>query len=283
MKEIGKERSPKPGSAPGGRSPTPIPSPVGRSPTPIPSPKGRGTEAEGGMDEAEGAESKRRPTPQPLPVREGSSMHFFLNFLRVITPLPPREGLGGGSVVGLQIQRGCGRLIASGLEDVIVVANDEGNGGELVERVAGEVDLACLAVGKSDAVVDNGGVAGSDAAHGNRLHPPCPTVVAEGDARHVTEGVGDGVEAKAEHAVAVDALNGNGGPQGADLPLGHDIDALQFLYRLQCTIVLGHSGEGHERHEHTEKAAQAACAPLFSIHFPPICQYCFSPSLRSRA
>ena len=275
--------------------------------TPV-APVGRGIEAEGGMDKAEGAERKRRPTPQPLPVREGSNMHFFLNslnslnslnflrsarsdafvakrrknFWRVITPLPPREGLGGGSVVGLQIQCGCGRLVAGGLEDVVVVANDEGNGGELVERVAGEVDLACLAVGKSDAVVDNGGVAGSDAAHGNRLHPPCPTVVAEGDARHVAEGVGDGVEAKAEHAVAVDALNGNGGPQGADLPLGHDIDALQFLYRLQRTIVLGHGGEGHERHEHAEKAAQAPCAPLFSIHFPPICQYCFSPSLRSR-
>ena len=103
---------------------------------------------------------------------------------------------------------GCAHLIASGLEDVVVVAYDEGNGGELVERVAGEVDLACLAVGKSDAVVDNGGVAGSDAAHGNRLHPPCPTVVAEGDARHVAEGIGHGMDAKPKHALAVDPLTG---------------------------------------------------------------------------
>ena len=61
--------------------------------------------AEGGVIISEGAVGEGHPKthPQPLPVREGSSMSIrFTLVLRVTTPLPHREGLGVG-LLGLLV------------------------------------------------------------------------------------------------------------------------------------------------------------------------------------
>ena len=56
---------------------------------------------------AELSYSAGRPTPLPLPVREGGRYSFFRQFaLEVITPLPHREGLGVG-LLGVGLQFGC--------------------------------------------------------------------------------------------------------------------------------------------------------------------------------
>ena len=208
--------------------------------TPILAQKGGKIKAKRGVDETERAKSKRRPTPQPLPVREGSRYSLNLPFFQVFqlvrhfTPLPTREGLGGGSLeglgggstIGIQAQRGCCRLVACGLEDIVVVANDERHRRQVVEAIAREVDFTRLTVGECNAIVDDSRVASADATHRHRLHSSCSAIVTHAQTCHVLQRIRHRVHSHSRHGIAVDVLYGNRCPHGISMPHGYHIHTL---------------------------------------------------------
>ena len=75
-------------------------------------------------------------------------------------------------------------------EDVVVVANGQHQVFHVVQRIAAQVDFTTLTLGDHDAVVTDAGMFGAETTYRHRLHAPCPTIVAKGDARQTVKGIG---------------------------------------------------------------------------------------------
>ena len=107
----------------------------------------------------------------------------------------------------IQHCRGCG--VAGRDEDIVVVADDQRELVHIVETIAREVYLATLAVTEHDAVVAHTRVLRAKTTHRDRLHAPCPTIVAQGDARDAMQRIGHIRHTQTEHLSTIDDMKGS--------------------------------------------------------------------------
>ncbi len=102
-----------------------------------------------------------------------------------------RPMVGRNLVHCLDGEHSCHRGLSGRDEDVVVVADGELERLHLVERITRHVDFAALAFAEQHAVVAHARVSGSKATHGNGLHTSRPSIVAQVDAWHTMQGIGD--------------------------------------------------------------------------------------------
>ena len=82
---------------------------------------------------------------------------------------------------------------------------------------------------------------GSEATYRHRLHAPCPTVVAQRDARHTVQGVGNIGNAHGLHALSVHQVQGRRRSDRVLLARLGDGDTFQLVNLARDGISLCHS------------------------------------------
>ena len=117
-----------------------------------------------------------------------------------------RKQVACGHFQRLDVQRCRRRSLTGRNEDVVVVTDDERQVVHIVQGIAAQVNLSALTLRKHDTIVADACMLAAKTTNGNRLHTPCPTIVAQGDARHVMQSISNIGDSHNKHVLTINEM-----------------------------------------------------------------------------